>query len=197
MPSSLWQRTARCPDKTLASLIGLEPGVISSWVDRLSSLLYRDPSENGGIRARHLSVIEFLTGPACPLEFRVDLQEADAQVGYRCLITMTKELKFNICELETSCALNADIQNLDDRVQEKISDALQYSCMHWSSHLCSGSSPAGEVSELLSTFLTGVQLLYWLEVLSVTGKVPVAISSLRLMKACFKVCIPTLSIDTC
>jgi hypothetical protein len=186
------------PDKTLASLIGLEPGVISSWVDGLSSLLYRDASENGGIRARHLSVIEFLTGPTCPLEFRVDLQEADGQLGYRCLITMTKELEFNICKLETSCASNADIRNLDDRVREKISDALQYSCIHWSSHLFSGSSPASKkVSELLNTFLTGVQLLYWLEVLSVTGKVPVAISALRLIKACYKACILMLSIDTC
>ena len=183
------------PDKTLASLIGWECGVISSWVDRLSSLLYRDMSENGAIRARHLSVIEFLTGPTCPLDFRVDFQEADAQLGYRCLVTMTKELEFNICKLETSCVSNADIQNLDDRIQEKISDALQYSCMHWSSHLCSGASPAIEVSELLSTFLTGVQLLYWLEVSSVTGKVPIAISALRLMKACAKACIPTLSID--
>jgi hypothetical protein len=178
------------PDKTLASLIGLEPRVISSWVDKLSSLLYRDMSENGGIRARHLSVIEFLTGPTCPPEFRVDLQEANGQLGHRCLITMTKELQFNICKLETSCVLNADIHDLDDRVREKISDALQYSCMHWSSHLCSDSAPAKkEVSKVLSTFLTGAQLLYWLEVMSLMGKVPVAISALRLMKACFKVCI--------
>jgi NACHT domain len=184
------------PDKSLASLIGLDPGVISSWVDGLSSLLYRDMSENGGIRARHLSVIEFLTGPTCPLEFRVDLQDANAELGNRCLITMTNELEFNICKLETSCVLNADIPNLHDRVQEKISDALQYSCRHWSSHLCSGSSPPSkQVSELLGAFLAGVQLLYWLEVLSVTGKVPMAISALRLMKAHFKVCIFTPYID--
>jgi hypothetical protein len=185
------------PDKTFASLIGLEPRVISSWVNGLSSLLYRDASENGGIRARHLSVIEFLTGPTCPPEFRVDIQEANGQLAHCCLITMTKELEFNICKLETSCVLNADVQHLDDRVREKISDALQYSTMHWSSHLCSGSPPARKVSELLSTFFTGVQLLYWLEVLSLMGRVPVAISALRLMKACFKVCILIFYIDTC
>ena len=185
------------PDKTLASLIGLEPRVISSWVNGLSSLLYRDMSENGGIRARHLSVIEFLTSPTCPPEFRVDIQEANAQLGHRCLITMAKELKFNICNLETSCVLNADIRNLDDRVQEKISDALQYSSMYWSSHLCVDSAPASEqVYEQLNTFLMGVQLLYWLEVLSLMGKVPVAISALRLMKACYKVCIFIVCINT-
>jgi hypothetical protein len=184
------------PDKTLASLIGLEPRVISSWVDNLSSLLYRDVSENGGIRARHLSVIEFLTDPTCPLDFRVDVQEANGQLAHRCLITMTKELKFNICQLETSCVLNTDVRDLDSRVQEKISAALQYSSMHWSSHLCSGSLPASELSELLNIFLTGTQLLYWLEVLSLMGKVPAAIQALRLMKVNFKVCTFTLCIRT-
>jgi hypothetical protein len=184
------------PDKTLASLIGLEPRVVSSWVNNLSSLLYRDVSENGGIRARHLSVIEFLTGPTCPQEFQVDIQEANGLLGHRCLIIMTNKLEFNISKLETSCVLNSDIPNLDDRVQEKISDTLQYSSMHWSSHLCSGPSPASrEVAEILSTFLTGTQLLYWLEVLSLMGKVPVAISALRLMKSCFKVCILVLYVD--
>jgi hypothetical protein len=185
------------PDKTLASLIGLEPRVISSWVDNLSSLLYRDVSENGGIRARHLSVIEFFTDPTCPLDFRVDVQEANGQLARRCLITMTKELEFNICKLETSYMLNAHIQNLDNRVQERISAALQYSSVHWSSHLCSGPSPTSEVTELLSTFLTGTRTLYWLEVLSLTGKVPVAIQALRLMKVNLKVCAFTICVRTC
>jgi len=110
---------------------------------------------------------------------------------------MTKELEFNICKLETSCVLNADIRDLDIRVQESIPDALQYSSMRWSNHLCSDSSPASrEVCELLGTFLTGERLLYWLEVLSLVGKVPVAISALRVMKACHKVCIPIACIKT-
>jgi hypothetical protein len=185
------------PDKTLASLIGLETRVISTWVDSLSSLLYRDMSENGGIRARHLSVIEFLTGPTCPLEFRVDLQQANAQFGRRCLITMIDELKFNICKLETSCVPNADIQDLSNRVRDKISDALQYSCIHWSSHLWSYSAPTRtEASELLGRFLTGPQLLYWLEALSLMGKVPVALSALRLLKASFMVCMLVLWMNT-
>jgi hypothetical protein len=183
------------PDKTLASLIGLEPRVVSSWVDNLGSLLYRDMSENGGIRARHLSILEFLTDPACPLDFRVDVQGANGHLAHRCLIIMAKELEFNICRLETSCVFNADIPNLEGRVQERISDALQYSSVYWSSHLCSGPSPRSEVAALLCTFLTGTQLLYWLEVSSLMGKVPEAVLALRLMKACSKVCKFTVCID--
>jgi NACHT domain len=99
-------------DETLASLIGLEPRIVRSWVNELSSLLYRDGAEKDGVRVRHLSVLEFLTGPTCPPEYRVDLKRANAELGLRCLMTMTKELKFNICELETSCLFNSEIQDL-------------------------------------------------------------------------------------
>jgi NACHT domain len=53
-------------DDTLAKLIKLEPRVVHSWVDELSSLLYRDHSNKGGIRVRHLSILEFLVGSTCP-----------------------------------------------------------------------------------------------------------------------------------
>jgi NACHT domain len=175
-------------DMTLASLAGLDLPIIRSWLDGLGSLLYQDGSKIGGIRVRHLSVIEFLTGSSCPSEFRVDMQQANAELSLCCLTTMTKELKFNICELETSLLANTEIKELDSRVNLKIPDALQYSCMHWSSHLCSDSAPASvEVSTLLDEFLTGPRPLYWMEVMSVMGKVPVAILALRQMKACVKV----------
>jgi hypothetical protein len=137
---------------------------------------------------RHLSVLEFLVGPACPLEFRVDLKRANSEVARCCLRTMTEKLKFNICELETSCAFNADIQDLTDQVEQRIPDALQYSCMHWSNHLCYDIDPvSAEVTRLLDNFFAESQPLYWLEVLSLMGKVPVAILALRLMKRSFKV----------
>src|SRR6201999_1420730 len=69
------------PDETLASMMGLGAGTVRSWVDQLSSLLYRDGSENGGIRVRHLSVIDFLTGPACPKDFQVVRAQANEAVG--------------------------------------------------------------------------------------------------------------------
>jgi NACHT domain len=177
-------------DTTLASVTGMDLPIIRSLVDRLSSLLYQDGSKNGGIRVRHLSIIEFLTGPTCPSEFRVDLQQANAELSACCLTTMTRELKFNICDLETSLVTNAEIRDLDKRVDERIPDGLQYSCMHWSSHLCYDSDPTSTaVSALLDGFLTGQRPLFWIEVLSLMGKVPVAISALRQIKSCTKVCV--------
>jgi NACHT domain len=177
-------------DETLAELICLEARVVRAWVDELSSLLYRDPSTKGGIRVRHLSVLEFLVGSTCPPEFRVELNRVNSELARCCLGTMADQLKFNICELETSYLANSEIQDLDGRVEQKIPDALQYSCMYWASHLCyDGNLVSAEISRRLDAFFGDSQPLYWLEVLSLMGKVPLAISALRLMKAHFKVCI--------
>jgi NACHT domain len=175
-------------DDTLACLLGLKSPMVKTLIDRLSPLLYRDQNGKDGVRVHHLSVTEFLIGPSCPSEFRVDLQQANAELSVRCLTTMTKELKFNICDLETSLLANAEIQGLDKLVDKKIPDGLQYSCMHWSSHLCSDSNPTSTaVSALLDGFFAGPRPLYWIEVLSLMGKVPVAISALRQIKSCTKV----------
>ena len=167
-------------DETLATLTGLEPRVVTSWVDSLSSLLYRESDKSGGVRVRHLSILEFLTGKICPDEFRVDIQQANASMALSCLRTMIRELKFNICELETSCLSNADVEDLKDRVKRKISDGLQYSCLNWCGHLAAiRYQPNGEAIERLKEFLGGERLLFWMEVLSLMGKMPAAPSAMR------------------
>ena len=173
---------------TLGKWIGLETSTILSWVDELSSLLYQGGSQGDGIRVRHLSVLEFLVGSTCPSEFRVNLKLANSELARRCLETMAEKLKFNICKLETSYLFNTDIQNLEVRVEQKVPDALQYSCMHWSTHLCYDVDPVDvDLTGLLDGFFKGPRPLYWLEVLSLMGKVPVAISALRLIKSCSRV----------
>ncbi|KIM22719.1 hypothetical protein M408DRAFT_332771 [Serendipita vermifera MAFF 305830] len=98
---------------------------------------------------------------------------------------MITKLQFNICKLETSYRANSEIEDLNERVQENIPDVLQYSCLYWSNHVCSSVDLVGEeVCEYLDTFLRGRRVLYWLEVLSVMGRVPEAISALRKVIAC-------------
>jgi NACHT domain len=178
------------PDTTLATLLSLEPQVVREWVDELSSLFYRDTSEKGGIRVRHLSILEFLQGDDCPPEFRVDLKMANSELAACCLRNMGHQLQFNICGLETSYLSNSEVLDLDDRVEQKIPDALQYSCMHWSDHLCCDVDPISqEITTLLDNFLPESQLLYWLEVMSLMGKAWEAILALHLMRGCDKVCV--------
>ena len=167
-------------DETLASLIGKVLSVAQTWVDALGWVFLRERSLGGGIRVRHLSILEFLTGLRDPVELRVDLKQAHEDLSLYCLRTMTNGLKFNICGLETSYLANVDIEDLEDRMRERIPDALQYSCLHWASHLCADLDPPSEaVGELLSQFFGRVWPLYWVEVLSVMGNVPAAIVALQ------------------
>jgi len=159
---------------------------VKKWVDDLSSLLYRDEGANGEIRVRHLSISEFLVSDHC--NYQVNLQDTHAQLGIVCLETMVEQLRFNICQLEDSRLANADIQDLPARIQRNISDALQYSSLYWSNHLCfSPDNRDQRVLGGLKKFLEGVYPLFWIEVLSVMGMVPVGAPTLRRVISWIKV----------
>jgi len=89
-------------EETIAELAGVKPTLVKKWVDDLSSLLYRDEGTNGGICVRHLSISEFLVSDDCPLDYQIDRQDANVQLGVACLKTMVHQLRFNICGLEDS-----------------------------------------------------------------------------------------------
>ncbi|KIM21035.1 hypothetical protein M408DRAFT_117289 [Serendipita vermifera MAFF 305830] len=175
-------------DESIAAFTGVQLASISSWVDDLSSLLYRDELIKNGIRVRHASILDYLIGSFCPLDFRVDVKLANIELSSYCLQAMIAGLRFNICELETSYLPNSGIEDLNERVQRNISDILQYSCLHWASHLCSNLDLASkEICEDLDKLLKSERILYWLEVLSMMGEVPAAIVALRNLITCSKV----------
>ena len=154
--------------------------LVEKWVDALSSLLYRDEGANGAIRVRHLSISDFFLSDRC--EYQVDLRRAHAQQGISCLKTMVKELRFNICQLDDSRLANTDVKDLQSRIEENISDPLLYSCLYWSNHLCfSPDSMNRDLQALgkLKEFFEGIYPLFWIEVLSITGMVPMGAPSLR------------------
>jgi len=148
-------------------------------VNCLSSLLYRDEGANGAIRVRHLSISEFFASNACG--YQVDFRAAHVQQGIACLQTMVKQLRFNICELEDSRLPNTDIKDLPLRIEQNISDPLQYSSLYWSAHLRSTPDEVqhGVILGSLKEFLEGPYPLFWMEVLSVMGMVSVGAPSLR------------------
>jgi hypothetical protein len=167
-------------DETIAELAGVKPYLVKKWVDDLSSLLRRDEAANGGIRVRHLSIYDFFVSDRC--NYQVNVRDAHVQLGIACLKTMLSQLRFNICKLEDSRLANAAIQDLPSRVKENISDALQYSSLHWSNHLYS--PPDDHVQRVLvlgslKTFFEGLYALFWVEVLSIMGMVPIGAPSLR------------------
>ncbi len=164
-------------DETIAELAGVKPNLVKKWVDALSSLLYRDEAANRGIRVRHLSVYDFFVSDRC--NYQVNLRDADVQLGIACLKVMTTQLRFNICNLEDSRLANADIKDLPSRVKRHISDPLQYSCLHWSNHLRFPPANRDQCVLALGRFFKGLYPLFWVEVLSIMGMVPIGAPSLQ------------------
>jgi len=164
-------------DEMIAELAGVKPNLVKKWVDALSSLLYRDEATNRGTHVRHLLVYDFFISDHC--DYQVNLRDADVQLGIACIKVMTAQLRFNICNLEDSRLANADIKDLPSQVKQNISDALQYSCLHWLNHLCFPPANHGQCVLALGEFFEGLYPLFWIEVLSIMGMVPIGVPSLR------------------
>ena len=167
-------------DETIAELAGVKANLVKAWVDALSSLFYRDEAANRGIRVRHLSVYDFFVSDRCV--YQVNVRDADVQLGIACLKAMTTQLRFNICKLDDSRLANVEVGDLPCRVQENISDTLQYSCLHWLDHLRLPPVNRDQcvlVLRSLKYFFGGLYGLFWIEVLSVMGMVPIGVPRLR------------------
>ena len=173
-------------EETIAILAGVQSYLVKKWVDDLNSLLYRDEGSNGGVRVRHLSISEFFFSNYCI--YQVTLQDTHPQIGIACLETMVEQLRFNICKLQDSRLANAQVEGLPALIKQNISDALQYSSLYWSNHLCFTPDNCDQsVLRHLRNFLEGMSPLFWVEVLSIMGMVPIGAPSLRRVMSWVKV----------
>jgi len=167
-------------DETIAELAGVRPDLVKMWVDELGSIFYRDEGASGGIRVRHLSISDFFVSDDCQGDYRVNFRDANMELGIACLEKMVQQLRFNICGLEDSRLANADVKGLASRIKENISDALQYSSLYWSNHLCfTPDTREGCLLDMLRKFFEGPYVLFWVEVLSIMGMLRIGVPSLR------------------
>ena len=96
-----------------------------------------------------------------------DRDRHERQLAVLCLNTMASSaLHFNICGLKTSDIRNRDIQAAD---KSAISPLLSYSCRFWAEHLVG--SPCEKTLMEVAQFVMYEKLLFWMEVMSVSGRV--------------------------
>ncbi|QRW11251.1 hypothetical protein RhiLY_10250 [Ceratobasidium sp. AG-Ba] len=175
------------PIPALASLLGGDPSqmALEDTIKKLGSVLYADEKLGGAIRVSHPSFMDYITTASRSKNLCVDLDRQNSILAKSCLCTMQRELKFNICGLNTSATSDKDVLELKSQVNRTISAHLRYSCVYWSSHM--HEAIFDEIEEHLRVFLLGRELLYWLETLSLLGMLSVAPSSLlQLVKCCTK-----------
>jgi len=167
-------------EETIAELAGVRPDLVKMWVEDLGSMFYRDEAASGGIRFRHLSILDFFVNGDCQGDYQVNPRDANMFLGIACLEKMVEQLRFNNCGLEDSRLANVDVKDLASRIKVNISDALQYSSLYWSNHLCF-SPDIGErcVLDKLRKFFEGPYALFWVEVLSIMGMLRLGVTGLR------------------
>jgi len=135
----------------------------------LSSVIRRHA--DGRLHVSHLSFAEFICdSKRCDKAFVIDRGIHNGIIALACLQIMKAELRFNICQLETSHLRNDAVSDLASRVSKAIPTYLSYSCCFFADHLA-----AVEVGllEEIKDFMES-RLLYWLEVLSLIKKVGIA-----------------------
>ncbi|KAE9382484.1 WD40 repeat-like protein, partial [Gymnopus androsaceus JB14] len=131
------------------------------------------------IRPVHTSVHDFLVDEKRSGKYAVKLQEGHQMLAITLQLMIT-DLHFNMCNLERSYLLNSQVGNLSERITQNISPNLSYACHFWGSHIiCTQTKQSYAMLEpLLQKFITKV-LLFWMEVLSILGKVDVISETAR------------------
>jgi len=116
-----------------------------------------------------------------------DRELHERQLALLCLKAMvSSELRFNMGNLDSS-----SIKNVDIDVKSTVSPLISYSCLFWIDHLIQ--TPSDEKMVKAVQFVMYEKLLFWLEVISLTGNAHEAYLILR-RAATSQVCLQVISL---
>lgn len=165
------------PVGELASLCAKPEQHVASVLSRLHSVILV-PKDCQPVHAFHLSFHDYLTDEyRCTTKrFYINPSLHHAAITNFCLKRMKCSLKRDICGIGDSTTLKLDVEDLDKQVTEYLPGALQYACQYWMLHL-SECSPEKGLLESTYEFLK-THVLYWIETLSLLGKLDGGIKSL-------------------
>ncbi|KAI0313899.1 hypothetical protein OF83DRAFT_1064690 [Amylostereum chailletii] len=137
--------------------------------------------ENGELSLRHRSFAHYLMDPKrCTEEYAIDKTRANRDLAMGCLRIMQNELKFNICDVQTSYTSGSEVPS--STIQSCISSELSYASRFWADHIQLASDQRdAELLGLVKDFFTQSRFLYWIEVLSVLACVDAAARHLVLV----------------
>ncbi|CCA71456.1 hypothetical protein PIIN_05395 [Serendipita indica DSM 11827] len=153
---------------------------------RLGSVLHVEPVTTL-VRFRHQTFLEYLKRRSSSGD-SINMTESHTALTQWSLKIMKRELKFNICQIESSFIPNAAIGDFESRVSRFISPELRYASSHWLFHLSEMDDRSREMElKQVQYAVQSPQVLYWVEVMGAVLGVPRAITGLRRVASYFKV----------
>jgi hypothetical protein len=179
---------------TLTNLLQIPPETVNLRVRHLHSVLNIPQSQDHPIRLLHPSFRDFLVNEdrCSDPNFWVDEKQAHRTLAESCIQLMSASLKQDICRLDASGALVADIES--SRVKHSVPLELQYACLYWIQHLQKSGAQLHD-NDQVHQFLQE-HLLHWLEALSWMQKISegiLAMASLEsialvsILPACYEI----------
>ena len=133
----------------------------------MASLLSGTTDTFTPVRPLHASFYDFLLDEKRSHDFFIHQGDTHHDHAVASLSVMQNCLHFNICGLETSYVLNVEVMDLDKRVKKNIQPYLNYATQFWAAHLQDVEFDVG-LAESVAQFITGEQVLFWLEALGVS-----------------------------
>ena len=151
---------------------------VATMLGRLGSLFsnVNEPDSTFPIIPLHTSFRDFLINEEKSGNFFIVLRDAHHGLARSCLSLMLRDLRFNICNLESSYLANKDIEDLEARVAKHLPPTLSYTCRFYHDHLKHTDLETDLFYKLRTFFET--KFLFWLEALSLTGNMRLALFSL-------------------
>ena len=170
-----------------ARLLQMDEGIVKSIHGLLSTVIDADV-----VRFRHQSFVDFLLGSndvtsnhsesGRPGRFRVDVSEGHYTLAQASFRLMNSSLRFNTCDIHSSYVPINRVSS--DTCVSAIPPSLAYACELWEFHLKRLRPSYTIDTSLILRFLQEVSL-YWIESLSVLGKLNVAVDALDVLHQYF------------
>ena len=172
---------------TIATLLGFDVGDVVPLLSSVHSLLiFQEDDLNHPVRPFHKSFPDFIADQvrcANP-RFSINPLYQHAELLVYCLELMNQRLEQNMCRLPDA-VLNSEVDDLGERIEQHIDQALQYACRSWHKHLINTILP--QTHNILHNFLEK-KFLFWLEVLSVLGAAREAVDAIGVARKWLNVC---------
>ncbi|CEL56612.1 Vegetative incompatibility protein HET-E-1 OS=Podospora anserina GN=HET-E1 PE=4 SV=1 [Rhizoctonia solani AG-1 IB] len=165
--------------KALAELTGTEPVDAETALTPLFSVLHVSEA-TGTVSTLHASFPDFIFDQARSDRFHCNELEINQTIAQHCFGIMDRQLRFNLCGLESSFKCDDEAEGLTARVSKAISPTLSYVIGHWGDHLVR--SPAAESLQIMLHRFLSTGLLFWMEALNLRGILSVGINTLLKLK---------------
>ncbi|CAE6474151.1 unnamed protein product [Rhizoctonia solani] len=155
--------------ETIATLSGIDDtGRVLSAIEPLRSVLHQS-EQTGVVSTLHASFPDFIFSRERSGAYFCDTVKHNHALAERCFLAMQDQLRFNICELETSFIPDVAVNGLEDRIKQKIRSPLAYACRYWGNHLALASK-SEVLLAMLSEFICH-RLLFWMEVMNLRREI--------------------------